>query len=305
MLEILKRVYAEGEAAPEDEDDDDDDDDDGEGGNTGGKPDTDGDSLAARIAGLDLDDPVALWQHLTPGERRQFERLMESGKAEALLDPWEPWWTASPAPPVQLTPTLAARADDDVPGRAAVPPVPADLPPLSALLGTRSPAPELPANMVELLCAYVLVQRFFHGQPEPPAAASVVLNVAAVLAPTPETAAAYDSAALAFDYFMTRASAAADGLSRAEGLALLQDVLHILGSTAYVAAALADLHALLKAAHRSKRCLHPAAHLRAAVHKVRFYQAWWHALPPAQADLNRAVLAASLQGVLNHAPGAE
>ncbi|XP_078407263.1 zinc finger HIT domain-containing protein 2 [Cetorhinus maximus] len=53
--------------------------------------------------GLDTQGAPArrLWEALTEQQRRDFQRLLESGEAAAWIKEWRPWWERRPAGPVQ------------------------------------------------------------------------------------------------------------------------------------------------------------------------------------------------------------
>ena len=52
----------------------------------------DDDELSDRMAGVDLDDADAIWKGLTPGERKEFERLVDSGDISKMVPEFKPWW---------------------------------------------------------------------------------------------------------------------------------------------------------------------------------------------------------------------
>ena len=52
----------------------------------------DDDELSDRMAGVDLDDADAIWKLLTPGERKEFERLVDTGDISKMVPEYKPWW---------------------------------------------------------------------------------------------------------------------------------------------------------------------------------------------------------------------
>ena len=52
----------------------------------------DDDELSDRMAGVDLDDADAIWKGLTPGERKEFERFVDSGDISKMVPEYKPWW---------------------------------------------------------------------------------------------------------------------------------------------------------------------------------------------------------------------
>lgn len=263
MLDILQRVYTEhadeqGQDMAEEEAEEEDEQ------TAEGETEDGTDVLADRLAGVDLDDTAEVWRRMTAGERRQFERLVASGQAHDLLDAWQPWWLGSE---VQLTPTLVHQSASQRPA------VPANLPALPTLLGARQPAAELAFTLVDLLLSYVLVQRFFHGQPAAAAGTDVALSVSGTLGQG-ET---HDAVATAVHRCMARslASPLTEGMTRAEYLALLADVLALLLDQSHVTAALADLHSLLQAGQQSRGCSLERTMVKAAVRKAYFHLVWF------------------------------
>ena len=50
--------------------------------------------LAERMAGVDLDDAEEVWKCLTKEERRDFEKLVNSGDIDKVVPKFEPWWSS-------------------------------------------------------------------------------------------------------------------------------------------------------------------------------------------------------------------
>lgn len=50
------------------------------------------DELSSRLGGVSLDDADAVWQRLTPSERAEFEKLLQTGGITELLPKFSPWW---------------------------------------------------------------------------------------------------------------------------------------------------------------------------------------------------------------------
>lgn len=92
MQEILNRLY-EGQAMEEDNmgESDADEEDFYEADSDDTVSDTDED-LAARLAGVDLDDADQVWQKLSKHEKEEFQRLLASGDTCQIVPDWQPWW---------------------------------------------------------------------------------------------------------------------------------------------------------------------------------------------------------------------
>ena len=68
-------------------------DEDDEDGEDGGLLDSDDDEeLSERMADVDLDDADAIWRRLTPGERKEFGRLVDTGDISKMVPEFKPWW---------------------------------------------------------------------------------------------------------------------------------------------------------------------------------------------------------------------
>jgi hypothetical protein len=92
MQEILNRLY-EGQAMEEDNmgESDADEEEFYEADSDDTVSDTDED-LAARLAGVDLDDADQVWQKLSKHEKEEFQQLLASGDTCQIVPDWQPWW---------------------------------------------------------------------------------------------------------------------------------------------------------------------------------------------------------------------
>ena len=52
----------------------------------------DDEELSERMADVDLDDADAIWRRLTPGERKEFGRLVDTGDISKMVPEFKPWW---------------------------------------------------------------------------------------------------------------------------------------------------------------------------------------------------------------------
>ncbi|XP_072737126.1 zinc finger HIT domain-containing protein 2 [Ciconia boyciana] len=128
-----------------------------------------------------------LWESLSPAERADFQRLLSSGEAAALLPAWRPWWwrRRRPRRPVEELGEPRPDEEEDEEGEEALagptPPLPADVPPLSSFPGP-PPSPLLPFQLPNVLYGYAFALSLHGGDeallPELPAAA---LDVSAAL----------------------------------------------------------------------------------------------------------------------------
>ncbi|XP_060108837.1 zinc finger HIT domain-containing protein 2 [Heteronotia binoei] len=149
---------------------------------------------------LDQAESEALWEQLSPDQRKRFQRLLNSGEISALLPPWKPWWTGrscgaaliqelgpetlpiplqqqqsphgslalqQPQPPEPLQEISGSTQSPAQPADASssVPPVPAVIPPLSSL--TRVPvSPLVRFQLPNVLYAYAYALALYNGEVE-------------------------------------------------------------------------------------------------------------------------------------------
>ncbi|XP_041568037.2 zinc finger HIT domain-containing protein 2 [Taeniopygia guttata] len=127
---------------------------------------------AARPAGR------GLWEQLSEAERDGFRRLLSSGEAAALLPPWRPWWWRGRGRVEELGDGSGAEEEADEEGGAGrpgpAPPVPAAVPPLSALRAA-APSPLVRFQLPNALFGYAFALSLHGGDeallPELPDAA--------------------------------------------------------------------------------------------------------------------------------------
>ncbi|KAL8184030.1 UNVERIFIED_CONTAM: hypothetical protein K2H54_004198 [Gekko kuhli] len=159
----------------------------------------DADLLLGLDPGLEQAESEALWEQLSPDQRKRFQRLLNSGEIAALLPPWKPWWTgrdrgatliqelgetvAGPLQQPQPSPCTEASQQPQTPGplreisastqspaqpadaSTSVPAVPAAIPPLSSL--TRSPvSPLVRFQVPNVLYAYAYSLALYSGEAE-------------------------------------------------------------------------------------------------------------------------------------------
>lgn len=117
-----------------------------------------------------------LWEQLSEAERDGFRRLLSSGEAAALLPPWRPWWWRGRGRVEELGDGSGAEEEEEGgegrPGPA--PPVPAAVPPLSALRAA-APSPLVRFQLPNALFGYAFALSLHGGDeallPELPDAA--------------------------------------------------------------------------------------------------------------------------------------
>ncbi|XP_039553033.1 zinc finger HIT domain-containing protein 2 [Passer montanus] len=119
-----------------------------------------------------------LWVHLSEAERDGFRRMLSSGEAAALLPQWRPWWWRGRGRVEELGDGSGAEEEEDEEGGEGrpgpAPPVPASVPPLSALRAA-PPSPLVRFQLPNALFGYAFALSLHGGDetllPELPDAA--------------------------------------------------------------------------------------------------------------------------------------
>lgn len=189
--------------------------------------------------------------------QQDFERAISEGRLGNELEVWEPWWTSV----ARITP---------------IPITVPNLPPLSLL--TRSASPLLAYGVVDLLFAYAIVLRLWHGEwkDDAPSAAAAALQLSTVLTskqPHASTQAAMQSVlerAVRFKLLPAPLS-----------IASMADVPRLLARHDYALAALADLHAMFAHVMRLGDGIKVKRKVAMQERKLFFHVVYLHEQPPA------------------------
>ncbi|XP_032991767.1 zinc finger HIT domain-containing protein 2 [Lacerta agilis] len=143
----------------------------------------------------DVEQEEALWEQLSPGQRKHFQRLLSSGQISRLLPAWEPWWVGGrncdgaaliqelqgdsrdaqeqephqhpeaslQQPPLPTHPEEASTTSTRRLRQQAVPTLPSSIPPLASL--TRTPAsPLVRFQLPNVLYAYAYALALYNGE---------------------------------------------------------------------------------------------------------------------------------------------
>ena len=209
---------------------------------------------------------------LSAHERAEFRRLLADGSLSAELQAAPVWWSAVPAGSV--LPKAASASSGGGGGNgwqyaseaaasgaasAGAPPLPSELPGMSALT-SREPPASLLFNLLDVVCSYVYTTRLFCGAAadDPAEAAACLLGLSAVL--SGEQRGAHASAEEALLSFAKASERTSVSTSAAFGAACLQDACELVADVGLTAMALAGATALLAEASRAN----PRAKQRAA-----------------------------------------
>lgn len=115
--------------------------------------------IADRLAGIDLDDSDAIWAKLSDQERREFEKLVQTGDIEKLIPEYQPWWNLT----VQSKLVKELDEPDELEQfKSKCPPIPTEIPSLNQLTKAK-PAECVRYNLVNVIFAYVYGVRYFMG----------------------------------------------------------------------------------------------------------------------------------------------
>lgn len=157
---------------------------------------------------LEREEVEALWEQLSPEQRKRFQQLLSSGEISALLPAWKPWWTGrgrgaaalieelpvlqqpqgpeAPQQPQEAPAPLQEGSQSPAePPSCCVPAVPAAIPALSSL--TRAAvSPLLRFQLPNVLSAYAYALALYNGEVEAeaqllPEFCETVLDVSAAL----------------------------------------------------------------------------------------------------------------------------
>lgn len=119
-------------------------------------------TLIQRLEQTEIDADTA-WSYLTPDERQEFERMVQTGDVGKLVPLWKPWWEEK----VLVTEVTV--------GEGSAPTVQ----PLSELT-SKPPAACVVNSVLNILCSYVHVIRLYNGEMVPQSAEEF-LSVSSVL----------------------------------------------------------------------------------------------------------------------------
>ncbi|CAH2093620.1 unnamed protein product [Euphydryas editha] len=162
MIEILKKMYENGDDEVEGlencEDIDSDD---------GSEID-----LQTRIQDLNLDDPDALWNALTEDERNEFESMLSKGDVGSIIPQWEPWWLYSKEKKLVEDVNETSNETEALNKCPQIKSVPK----FSTLTSVK-PSPALHFNMANVIASYAFTMRYFNGEIDPVEAATYLLDI--------------------------------------------------------------------------------------------------------------------------------
>ena len=244
------------------------------------------------LHGLNLDnqdDLARAWGLLTPAQQAKFSELVKSGMILQGTPTLLPWWSKTDSigsSPVQpLIEALGEQRDEHNAHSDAttslympLPAVDSDIPPLSSLLGQRTPSLELTNNVIDILMGYCFTVRLFDcdvGSVPVHQITDAMLTVSGVLRDNLSHA----SPAEALQVCWARVQAS-EHLRQSAGLAVvaMSDTARVLEFAQGTALALSHIHSLFAAALKAKPSDIGSKARQAVMNakrKALFFQSWW------------------------------
>ena len=130
----------------------------------------DEEDIAARLNGVDLDDPDKVWDNLIESEKVEFEKLVESGEIAKYVPQFLPWWSYKTERPI-LIEELDER-DKSKQGDPLINDLLSKIPKidiesigrLSKFLGDKKPSCLIKFNILNVLYAYAYSVNYFRGE---------------------------------------------------------------------------------------------------------------------------------------------
>jgi len=159
--------------------------------------------LAIRLSAVDLDDADQVWSNLSADERRDFERLVQTGDIFTLVPEFSPWWLKfqKKANKKKKSIQIVGETDNDSDGGDIgnlLPEVERNIPTLTSIT-SKKPNAAVAFSMLNALYAYCYGVRFFGedygGQTNADVFAALVLDLSASLG----SAAAFSNADFALE----------------------------------------------------------------------------------------------------------
>jgi hypothetical protein len=115
--------------------------------------------LSERLAEVNLDDADAVWSNLTEEERREFERLVDTGDIAKMVPEYKAWWNRRLVEhKIQEVEREEERRAEEMEFKKKCPDVAKNIPPMSLFLKA-APSPLLKLGLLNALYPYVYCHR--------------------------------------------------------------------------------------------------------------------------------------------------
>jgi len=143
----------------------------------------DTEDLEERFQDIDINsDPEEVWSALTEDERKDFESAVKSGEISNVIDVWVPWWSLKGgiknrkkiedlskenAATEEIQPSNNEKPQTVEQNRDHnIPPVKRNIPPLSSIMKSSTPNPNVQFSCIDVLFSYAYIMRLYNGCPE-------------------------------------------------------------------------------------------------------------------------------------------
>ncbi|KAJ3281522.1 hypothetical protein HK104_011411 [Borealophlyctis nickersoniae] len=208
--------------------------------------------LAERLRDIDLDtaSPDTILSVLTPTERKTFEAALKEGSnaIETVVGVWHPWWLVSDASSAlirDLEGVGEGQSERQMVSGSTRPPILPNIRPLETLTKAK-PNTNIYFGVVDILCVYAFVSRYFNGDllEDAIGTCQVVWDLSHTLSTNQPFA--YEGIEEAV------ATKPTYGISHAALTLLLTDTTHLLSSQAHTLSALSHLHDVFAQASASR-----------------------------------------------------
>uniref|UniRef100_A0A1B0D971 Uncharacterized protein n=1 Tax=Phlebotomus papatasi TaxID=29031 RepID=A0A1B0D971_PHLPP len=197
--------------------------------------------LAARLEGVDLNDPEAVWSKLTSTERQEFESIVHAGDISSLVPMYTPWWVENQEKLVQ---------EVQLPGTPATshPEILSDIKPFRDI-SSKPPAPCVRHNLTNILASYAFSVKYFNGEflAHPQEFSGFLVSICGNI----KNNSNYASDALAVESVAHEARNEGVPVDKEDVLMMKEDV-EMIQKGQGTLAALSDIHRILLAAKKAK-----------------------------------------------------
>lgn len=212
-------------------------------------------ALVQRLEQTDIDAETA-WSYLTPDERQEFERMVQTGDVAKLVPLWKPWWEET---------ALVSEVTAEESSKQTVQPL--------GTLTSKPPAACVVNSVVNVLCSYVHVIRLYNGEMVPQSAEEF-LSISSVLTDD----AVYGTSAEAVQAVLQKVVMSQSVTATEELPSLLRAFRKFLGSPLLkdnALRALDETRSVFEAATREPECQRELkVKLRRAIKKVEYMMSW-------------------------------
>lgn len=220
-------------------------------------PEDDGDDdLSKRLEGIDLNDADAIWSKLTESERQEFNKIVQSEDVTSILPKFNAWWENKIKR--KLVTELNGNDTDEAELKVDHPQIIERIVDF-ARISTKTPAPCVLNNLINVLAAYASMVRFFYGEYN--ANKNEAVNYLVAVCANLRTNANFDDEDMAIESIRHDALNEGYSIDDHDVKQMRKDVNNIMEgpiqdnqTNTFVLAAVSDLHRLLLAMKADMKC---------------------------------------------------